>query len=133
MNIKSLVIVGGGSSGWMTAAALTYKFPQLNITLIESEKISTIGVGESTLGYINRFMDFLDIKDPDFMPYCQATYKNSIQFTDFYKKQHRFQYPFVDLITIPEVEYPDSVDATKEAMEDEFNAQVRSPHEFYLL
>jgi len=133
MNIKSLVIVGGGSSGWMTASTLTSKFPQLNITLIESEKIPTIGVGESTLGYINRFMNFLDIKDRDFMPYCQATYKNSIQFTDFYKKQHRFQYPFGDLITIPEVEYPDSVNTTKEAMEDEFNAQVRSPHEFYLL
>ena len=96
MNIKSLVIVGGGSSGWMTASTLTSKFHQLNITLIESEKIPTIGVGESTLGYINRFMNFLDIKDRDFMPYCQATYKNSIQFTDFYKKQHRFQYPFGD-------------------------------------
>ena len=130
MNIKSLVIVGGGSSGWMTAAALTNKFPQLNITLIESEKIPTIGVGESTLGHINRFMNFLDIKDCDFMPYCQATYKNSIQFTDFYKKQYRFQYPFGKLLTVP-----DFVSHTGEYLDmliDE-RIHVQTPQEFHFL
>jgi tryptophan halogenase len=130
MNIKSLVIVGGGSSGWMTAAALTYKFPQLNITLIESEKISTIGVGESTLGHINRFMNFLDIKDRDFMPYCQATYKNSIQFTDFYKKQYRFQYPFGKILTVP-----DFVSDNGEDLDMLINSRVhaQTPQEFYFL
>ena len=95
--IYNITIVGGGSSGWMTAAAIAYKFPEINLTLIESKKIPTIGVGESTLGYINLYMSILDLKDEDWMPYCNATYKNSIQFTDFYKKNSRFQYPFGNL------------------------------------
>ena len=47
--INKIIIVGGGSSGWMTAAAIKHKFPEINLTLIESKKIPTIGVGESTL------------------------------------------------------------------------------------
>lgn len=97
--INNITIVGGGSSGWMTAAAIAYKFPEINLTLIESEKIPTIGVGESTLGFINLYMSILDLKDDDWMPYCNATYKNSIQFTDFHKKNSTFQYPFGNLNT----------------------------------
>lgn len=94
MKINSIVIVGGGSSGWMTAAAIAFKFPQIHLTLIESPYINNIGVGESTLGHINRYFDLLQLKDADWMPHCSATLKNSIQFTDFYKKNTVFQYPF---------------------------------------
>jgi tryptophan halogenase len=55
--IKRITIVGGGSAGWMTAAYLSKKLDFLDITLIESKKIGTIGVGESTLGHINKFVD----------------------------------------------------------------------------
>ena len=48
MKINSITIVGGGSAGWMTAAALSKHLPEIKISLIESNKISTIGVGEST-------------------------------------------------------------------------------------
>ena len=59
MKIKNVTIVGGGSSGWMTAAALSKLCPHLNITLVESQKIGTVGVGESTLGHINKFLNML--------------------------------------------------------------------------
>jgi|TARA_B110000971_G_scaffold109783_1_gene112521 tryptophan halogenase len=97
MKIKTVTIVGGGSSGWMTAAALAKCCPHLDITLIESKSIGTVGVGESTLGHINRYMRLLDLKDEDWMAACNATYKNSIQFTNFREGNGEvFQYPFSD-------------------------------------
>ena len=53
MKVNSITIVGGGSAGWMTAAMLSKHLPEIKISLIESNKISTIGVGESTLQYFN--------------------------------------------------------------------------------
>lgn len=94
MRISKIVIVGGGSSGWMTAAALCKNFPDLDITLIESKDIKTIGVGESTIQQINSFFDLLGLKDEEWMPQCDATYKVSIAFTDFREKGSKFQYPF---------------------------------------
>ena len=95
--IKKILIVGGGSTGWMTAAYLSKKLKFLDITLIESKKIGTIGVGESTLGHINKFLDSLELKDEDWMPFCNATYKTSIKFTDFKEKGSYFHYPFGNL------------------------------------
>ena len=65
MQIKTVTIIGGGSSGWMTAAALAKLCPHLKITLIESPTIGTVGVGESTLGHINKFFNLLELKDED--------------------------------------------------------------------
>lgn len=92
--VNDIVIVGGGSSGWMTAAALTQTFPELNITLIESPNTPTIGVGESTILSINEFMRTVNLKDKDWMPACKATYKVSIDFTNFDGQGTRFRYPF---------------------------------------
>ena len=94
MQINSVIIVGGGTSGWFTAAALNKHCPEVDVTLIESPTLHTIGVGESTLLHINRFFQSLDMKDEDWMPHCDATYKGSIKFTDFYKKGEVFHYPF---------------------------------------
>jgi tryptophan halogenase len=97
MQIKNVTIIGGGSSGWMTAAALAKNCPNLNITLVESPDIKTVGVGESTLGHINRFLYLLGLKDEDWMPACHATYKNSIRFTNFREnKGESFHYPFLN-------------------------------------
>lgn len=94
MRVESIVIVGGGSSGWMAAAMLSKTFPNMQIGLIESEQ-GPIGVGESTLGHFNRFLNRLGLKDEDWMPYCNATYKTSIAFKNFrHGKGERFQYPF---------------------------------------
>jgi hypothetical protein len=95
-NIKNILIVGGGSAGWMSAAYLSKCVPNVNITLVESPKVGTIGVGESTLGHINKFLDSLELKDEEWMKFCNATYKTSIKFTDFRRKGTHFQYPFGD-------------------------------------
>jgi|APCry1669192319_1035405.scaffolds.fasta_scaffold04383_2 tryptophan halogenase len=93
--IKKIVIVGGGSAGWMTAATLSERLVNRDITVIESPNIPTVGVGESTLGFINSWMSMLNLKDNDWMKYCDATYKLSIRFGDFYKKgAGKFHYPF---------------------------------------
>jgi len=95
-----IIIVGGGSAGWMTAATLQSQLPQHQITLIESKNISSIGVGESTLGRIKDWTRLLKIEDKDFMKDTDASYKLSIKFTNFYKKRSEFHYPF----GLPEIE-----------------------------
>ena len=97
MQINSILIVGGGSAGWFTASSLCKHCPEIQVTLIESPNVPTIGVGESTLGFINNFFRTLDMKDDEWMSACNATYKASIKFTDFYKKGETFHYPFGDM------------------------------------
>lgn len=95
MKIKNLTIIGGGSSGWMAAAALSKLCPHISIRLVESKTTKTIGVGESTLGHITKFLDLLGLEDKDWMAACNATYKNSIRFTNFRENDgSSFQYPF---------------------------------------
>ena len=89
-----ILIVGGGSAGWMTAATLESQFPKWKISLIESKNISTVGVGESTIGKITNWMRLLKIDDRDFIKHVDGSYKLSIKFTDFYKKGESFHYPF---------------------------------------
>ena len=72
MRVTSICIIGGGSAGWMTAAALVKTLPNIKLTLIESENIGTIGVGESTLAHIYAYMDILGLKDEDWMSKCNA-------------------------------------------------------------
>lgn len=97
MKIDSILIVGGGSSGWMAAAALTkcLKHTGVKVSLVESTNISKIGVGESTIADINVFLThYLQLKNEDWMKYCNATYKNSIRFTNFRDVDTVFEYPF---------------------------------------
>lgn len=93
--VKKIVIAGGGSSGWMTASYLSKNLEGVQITLIESSDIPTIGVGESTIPPIVDFMEGLGFKEQDWMPQCNATIKSAICFKDFYKKgDPRFWFPF---------------------------------------
>jgi tryptophan halogenase len=95
MKIDNIVIVGGGSAGWMTASTLVKFFPNKNITVIEPKNISRVGVGESTLQSIRAWLSFLEIDDSEWMKDCDAVYKLSIKFTDFYEKDYgSFHYPF---------------------------------------
>jgi tryptophan halogenase len=95
MNIKKVVIVGGGSAGWMSAATFISQFPQLEIEVIESPDVPTVGVGESTIGGINDWVNMVGIDRTDFIKFTDASYKLSISFTDFYKKgSGTFHYPF---------------------------------------
>ena len=93
--INKIIIVGGGSAGWMTAATLSKFCSEKEITLIESPNIPTVGVGDSTLGQINQWLSLMGIKDEDFMKHCNATYKLSIRFENFGGLgDGGFHYPF---------------------------------------
>lgn len=96
MIINDIVIVGGGSAGWMTAAMLIKSFPNKNITLVESPNLSRIGVGESTYQGINYYLEYLEIDRKSFFANTDATIKLAIQFRNFYKEfgEPDFIFPF---------------------------------------
>lgn len=119
MKVENVVIVGGGSAGWMTCAALLKLCPWVNVVLIESDK-PTVGVGESTLGHFNKYLRALGLEDKDWMPACNATYKNSIQFTNFREMGTTFQYPF------GLYDYTDTV----EGMKDWFDLATERPLDY---
>lgn len=95
MNINKIIVVGGGSAGWMSVSALIKSFPDKEIVVIESPDIPRVGVGESTYDGINYFLEYLEIDRKDFFSYTDATIKVAIQFKDFYEKgDHEWCYPF---------------------------------------
>lgn len=78
---KSILIIGGGTAGWMTAALLAKRWPNCKLQLIESENIPTVGVGEGSTPYIRKLFETLNIKESEWMPKCNATFKNGIRFS----------------------------------------------------
>lgn len=94
--IRSVVIVGGGTAGWMAAAALVQHFrgTPLKITVVESSEIGTIGVGEATIPTIRRFYGQLGLSDAEVMQETQATCKLGIRFLDWSGPGSDFIHPF---------------------------------------
>ena len=83
--IKNIIIVGGGSSGWMSAAYIGKSLDfQVNISVIESPLVPRIGVGEATIPTIKtEFFDHLGLSEEEWMPKCQATYKLGVKFINW--------------------------------------------------
>jgi tryptophan halogenase len=106
--IKNIVIVGGGTAGWMAAASLA-KYSQgknLSVCLIESSQIATVGVGEATVPNIVEFNRNLGIDERELIKATQATFKLGIQFEDWYLKGTRFFHPFADFgLKIDQVDF----------------------------
>ncbi len=92
---QRVVVVGGGTSGWMTAAALAKLLPdRCDVHLIESEAIGIIGVGEATLPHIRAFNERLGIVEADFMATTRATFKLGIEFRDWGRIGDSYIHPF---------------------------------------
>ena len=98
-----IVIAGGGTAGWMAANLLAHRWANqaVTITLIESEDIGTIGVGEGSTPTLKRFFQTLDIPEYDWMEECQATYKVNIKFTGWNgNDSHSYSHPFISQLDV---------------------------------
>jgi tryptophan halogenase len=108
--IRDIVIVGGGTAGWMAAAVLAKTGGTHRVTLVESEEIGTVGVGESTIPPIILFNQLLGIDEDEFVRETNATFKLGIEFVDWRRVGHTYFHNFgmlgADLHTsIPFIHY----------------------------
>ena len=91
----NVVIVGGGTAGWMTAAALSKLLGKtLNVRLVESEEIGTVGVGEATIPTLMTLHRLLKIDEAAFLKATQGTIKLGIQFENWQKEGHQYFHSF---------------------------------------
>lgn len=95
IKVESIAIIGGGTAGWMTAAALSQHFKgKVQITLVESSKIGTVGVGEATIPSIRRFYARLGLSDQEVIKATGATCKLGIEFRGWAGEDSSFIHPF---------------------------------------
>lgn len=92
--MKNFLIAGGGTSGWMTAAILDSIYPDSKITLLDSKKINTIGVGESTTPAILDFLNITNINFADFVKKTESTIKIGINFENWTKVDSSYLHTF---------------------------------------
>ena len=100
--LRRVLIVGGGTAGWMTALILARSLTELGveITLVESPTVGIIGVGEGSTPWLRGFFDSLDIEESEWMPECHATYKCGITFDGWSTKPgcESYFHPFASML-----------------------------------
>jgi tryptophan halogenase len=97
MKAKSICIVGGGTSGWLTALAIQKYLPKIELILVESPTQGVIGVGEATVPPVSDFLsNFLELEEVEWMKKTNATYKAAIRFNNFrsIKEYDSIYHPF---------------------------------------
>jgi flavin-dependent dehydrogenase len=104
------VILGGGTAGWMTACLIAKKWPQHQVTVIESPDIGIIGVGEGSTPQLKAFFEKIGLTEAEWMPKCNATYKAGIRFHGWSDRAgfDSYFHPFhtqLDGFTLPQFEF----------------------------
>ena len=95
--VEKVVIAGGGTAGWMAAAALSRLVGRkISVTLVESEEIGTVGVGEATIPTILTINRLLQIPEPDFIKLTSGTFKLGIRFENWRKHGEDYIHSFGD-------------------------------------
>jgi len=100
----NIVILGGGTAGWMAANIFATKWQsnQVKVTLVESPDVDIIGVGEGSTPQLKRFFKMIDVKESEWMPRCNATYKVNIRFDNWSPKSgiDYYRHPFTSQVDV---------------------------------
>lgn len=101
--LQKIAILGGGTAGWMAVSLMQKAWPRTHITLIESEDIGVIGVGEGSTPSLRDFFKRLNILESEWMPACNATYKCGISFPGWSvnKGFEGYFHPFFSQLDLP--------------------------------
>lgn len=92
--MKKIIVVGGGTAGWLTALYIKKVYPDFKLTVVESKEIGILGAGEGSTPQMIGMLDFLEIQVSDIISNCEATIKNGIKFTNWNNDNKYYYHPF---------------------------------------